>query len=117
MKILSAPLSRLRLAWRFNWRNITSSAKTVGGASYALLAVLFALLIFAVVIAVAGWHSAAGADVPVIGYVAMAGGVLLQRLPLVFRPRLFLPSLVHEGLCEVVSPSRFVSDAGVKGRW
>jgi len=78
MKILSAPLSRLRLARRFNWRNITFSAKTVGGASYALLAVLFALLIFAVVIAVAGWHSAAGADVPVIGYVAMAGGVLLS---------------------------------------
>jgi hypothetical protein len=52
------------LAWRFNWRNITFSAKTVGAASYALLAVLFALLIFAVVIAVAGWHSAARAILP-----------------------------------------------------
>jgi hypothetical protein len=42
------------------------------------LAVLFVLLIFSIVIAVSGWHSATGADVPVIGYVAMAGGVLLS---------------------------------------
>jgi hypothetical protein len=37
MKTLSAPLSRLQLASRrFNWRNITFSAKTVGGASVLL---------------------------------------------------------------------------------
>ena len=61
-----------------SWRNITSSAKAMGGASYALLAVLFVLMIFAFVIAVVGWHAAAGAEMPAIGYVEMAAGVLLS---------------------------------------
>jgi hypothetical protein len=46
----------------FSWRNLRSSAKSMGLASYALIAVLFALLIFAVVIAALGWQSAPGTE-------------------------------------------------------
>jgi len=40
----------------------------------------------------------------------------IQRLPLVSRPRLFLPSLGHDGMCGAASPGCIASDAGVKGR-
>jgi hypothetical protein len=62
------------------WRNLISSAKALGGTSYALLAVLFALLVFALAITVMGWHMAAGTDVPAGGYVAMIAGVLFSLL-------------------------------------
>ena len=48
----------------------------MGLASYALIAVLFALLAFAVVTADIGWQSAAGTDVPPVGYVMVVGIVL-----------------------------------------
>jgi hypothetical protein len=59
----------------FSWRNLRASAGSLGLASYALVAVLVALLIFAVVIATIGWQSASDTDVPAVGYVAMAIGV------------------------------------------
>ena len=62
----------------FSWQNLRSSAKILGLASYTLIAFLFAFLISAVVIAVLGWQSASGTDVPPIGYVAMASGVVFS---------------------------------------
>lgn len=61
-----------------NWQNLRSSAKSLSLASYALIAVLLALLILAGVIADLGWQSAAGTDVPPVGYVTMALGVVLS---------------------------------------
>jgi len=61
-----------------NWQNVSVAARTMSAGSYALLGVLVALLILALVIAIAGWRSAAGTDVPVFGYVAMGAGVLLS---------------------------------------
>ena len=52
----------------------------MGGASYAVLGLLFALLVFAIVIATLGWHRAAGVDVPLVGYVALVAGVLFSLL-------------------------------------
>ena len=62
----------------FSWRNLRSSAKGLGLASYALIAVLFALLIFAAVVAYLGWQSAPGTEVPAVGYATMALGVVLS---------------------------------------
>jgi hypothetical protein len=64
----------------FSWRNLRSSARSLGLASYALIAVLFGLLIFAVLIADLGWQSAPDTDVPAVGYVAMALGVVLSMI-------------------------------------
>jgi hypothetical protein len=61
-----------------NWRNLVSSAKALGGASYAVLAALFALLIFTLAVAGMGWHMAAGTDVPPGGYVALIAGVVFS---------------------------------------
>jgi FtsH-binding integral membrane protein len=61
-----------------SWQNLRSSTKSMGFASYALLAVLFALLVFAVVTADIGWQSAAGTDVPPVGYVMMVFGIVLS---------------------------------------
>jgi hypothetical protein len=63
-----------------NWRNLVSSAKTLDGASYAVLAGLVALLIFTLAVAGMGWHMAAGTDVPPGGYVALIAGVLFSLL-------------------------------------
>ena len=63
-----------------SWSNLVSSAKGMGGASYAVLGFLFALLVFAVVIAALGWNLAAGVDVPPVGYVALVAGVLFSLL-------------------------------------
>jgi hypothetical protein len=60
------------------WRNLRASAKGMSGTSYALLAGMVALLVVVIVIAVQGWNSAAGTDVPPIGYAAMAAGILFS---------------------------------------
>jgi hypothetical protein len=59
----------------FSWQNLRASAKSMGRGSYALIAVLFALLVSTVIIATLGWQSAPGTDVPPVGYVTMAIGV------------------------------------------
>jgi hypothetical protein len=55
--------------------NLLSSAKAAGRGAYAIIAILLGLLIGVIVIAVKGWSSAAGTDVPLTGYVALAIGV------------------------------------------
>jgi hypothetical protein len=69
-----------RMLQLLSWRNLRSSAKSLGLGSYALIAVLFALLVSTVVIAVLGWQSAGGTDVPVVGYVSMILGVGLSLI-------------------------------------
>jgi hypothetical protein len=58
------------------WRNLVSSARRMGWGSYSVIAILLGLLIWVIVIAGMGWSSAAGTDVPLDGYVAMAIGVI-----------------------------------------
>jgi hypothetical protein len=62
------------------WRNLRASAKGMSKSSYALLVGMAVLLIVVVVMATLGWNSAAGTDVPPIGYAAMAAGVLFSLL-------------------------------------
>jgi hypothetical protein len=61
-----------------SWQNLRASARGLGVASYVLIAVLFGLLVAAVVLADLGWRSAVGTDVPPVGYVAMALGVVFS---------------------------------------
>jgi hypothetical protein len=61
-----------------HWRNLLHSANALGRGSYAIIAVLLGLLIWAAVIGGIGWSSAAGTDVPLTGYVAMALGVVFS---------------------------------------
>ena len=65
----------LQMFQEFSWRNLRSSAKSLGFTSYALIAVLVALLISVVAFAAIGWQSSPGVDVPTVGYVTMAFGV------------------------------------------
>ena len=62
------------------WRNLRASARGMSRASYALLAGMIVLLIGVAVMATLGWNSAAGTDVPPIGYVAMAAGIVFSLL-------------------------------------
>jgi hypothetical protein len=57
------------------WNDLISSAKIAGRGAYAVIAILLALLIGVIVIAVMGWSAAAGTEVPLAGYFAMAIGV------------------------------------------
>ena len=68
------------LPGELRWRNLLSSAKGMGVGSYALVAVLLAMLIWTCIIAGTGWSSAVGTEVPVAGYVAMAIGVVFSLL-------------------------------------
>jgi hypothetical protein len=60
------------------WQNLRASAKGMSATSYALLAGMVVLLIVVAVMATLGWESAAGTDVPPIGYAAMAAGILFS---------------------------------------
>jgi hypothetical protein len=60
------------------WRNLRASVKGMGATSYALLAGMVAMLIVVAVMATLGWKSAAGTDVPPVGYAAMAAGILFS---------------------------------------
>jgi hypothetical protein len=62
------------------WQNLRASAKGMSKSSYALLAGMVVLLIGVAVMATLGWNSAAGTDVPPVGYVAMALGVLFSLI-------------------------------------
>jgi hypothetical protein len=62
------------------WQNLRASAKGMSATSYALLAGMVVLLIVVAVMATLGWESAAGTDVPPIGYAAMAAGILFSLL-------------------------------------
>jgi hypothetical protein len=62
------------------WRSLLSSANGMGRGSYVIIAILLGLLIWTSVLAGKEWSSAAGAEVPLNGYVAMAIGVVFSLL-------------------------------------
>lgn len=62
------------------WRNLLLSANRMGRGSYAVIAVLFGSLIAVGILAAMGWSSAAGTEVPLTGYVAMAIGIVFSVL-------------------------------------
>jgi hypothetical protein len=62
------------------WRNLLSNPKGLGRGSYAIIAILLSLLIAVGVLAVMGWSSAAGTEVPLTGYIAMAIGIVFSVL-------------------------------------
>jgi len=57
---------------------ITTSLRSIGKGSWALLAALLIMLIGTIVVSYLGWTSAAGTDVPASGYVALALGVIFS---------------------------------------
>ena len=56
--------------------SITTSMRSMGRGSWAILVILLILLVSATVLSYLGWTSAAGTDVPASGYVALALGVV-----------------------------------------
>ena len=56
--------------------SITTSMRSMGRGSWAILVILLILLVSATVLSYLGWTSAAGTDVPASGYVALALGVI-----------------------------------------
>jgi hypothetical protein len=63
-----------------SWRSLLDSARELGWGSYAIIAILLGLLVWASILAGMGWSSAAGTDVPLSGYLAMALGVVFSVL-------------------------------------
>jgi hypothetical protein len=57
---------------------ITTSMRSMGKGSWAILAGLLILLVGTIVFSYLGWVSAAGTDVPASGYVALALGVIFS---------------------------------------
>ena len=66
------------IARELRWRDLLSSASRMGPGSYAIVAILLGLLIWASILAGRGWSSAVGTDVPLAGYVAMALGIVFS---------------------------------------
>jgi hypothetical protein len=62
------------------WQDLLSSANSLGRGSYVVIAILLGLLIWTSVLAGKGWSSAAGTEVPLAGYFAMALGVMFSVL-------------------------------------
>ena len=60
------------------WRELLSSATRMGRGSYAIIAVLLGLLIWASILAGKGWSLAVGTEVPLAGYLAMAIGIVFS---------------------------------------
>jgi hypothetical protein len=60
------------------WRDLVDSARALSWGAYLLLAALLAMLVAVIVVAVSGWSSAAGTDVPASGYLALAFGVVVS---------------------------------------
>jgi len=57
---------------------ITTSLRSMGKGSWAILAVLLIMLVGTIVVSYLGWTSAAGTDVPASGYIALALGVIFS---------------------------------------
>ena len=57
---------------------ITTSLRSIGKGSWALLAALLIMLIGTIVVSYLGWTSAAGTDVPSSGYTALAFGIIFS---------------------------------------
>lgn len=60
------------------WRNLFTSTDGMGRGAYAIAAILLGLLIATAILAVFGWSSTTGIEVPPAGYVAMAFGVVFS---------------------------------------
>jgi membrane protein DedA with SNARE-associated domain len=60
------------------WRTLVSSTSGLSRGSYVVIAVLVGFLIWTSVLAGMGWSSAAGTEVPLSGYFAMALGVVFS---------------------------------------
>lgn len=58
------------------WRDLLVSARALSWGAYVLLAVLLGMLGAVIWLAASGWSSAAGTDVPMVGYLALAFGVI-----------------------------------------
>jgi hypothetical protein len=56
--------------------SITTSMRSMGRGSWAILVILLILLVSATVLSYLGWTNEAGTDVPASGYVALALGVI-----------------------------------------
>ncbi|MGJ4905624.1 hypothetical protein ACQR0V_28940 [Bradyrhizobium sp. HKCCYLS2058] len=67
-----------RISWRSLWGEMASDARTMGAGAYLLVAALLSMLVAVIVVAVLGWSSAEGTNVPSSGYAAMAIGVLFS---------------------------------------
>lgn len=63
------------LSWKALWREMVSDARTMGAGGYLLVGVLVLLFIAVIVVAVLGWSSAEGTEVPSSGYTALVLGV------------------------------------------
>jgi hypothetical protein len=64
--------------WKSFRRDVVSNARTLSIGGYVLVGILLMLLAAGIVLAIMGWLSAAGTDVPSSGYVAMAIGILFS---------------------------------------
>lgn len=62
------------------WRDLVVSARALSWGAYVLLAALLAMLAAVIWLAVSGWSSAAGTDVPAAGYIALAFGVVVSMV-------------------------------------
>jgi hypothetical protein len=62
------------------WRDLVVSARALSWGAYVLLAALLAMLVAVIYVAVSGWSSAAGTDVPTEGYLALAFGVIVSMV-------------------------------------
>jgi hypothetical protein len=60
------------------WRTLVSTASGLSCGSYAVIAILVGFLIWTSVLAGMGWSSAAGTEVSLSGYLAMALGVVFS---------------------------------------
>ena len=58
--------------------SITSSMRSMGKGSWAILAILLIVLVGTAIVSYLGWTSAAGTDVPASGYIALALGVIFS---------------------------------------
>jgi hypothetical protein len=59
---------------------ISTSIRSMGKGSWAVLAVLLMLLVGTIFVPYPGWTSASGTDVPSSGYVALALGVIFSLI-------------------------------------
>jgi len=62
------------------WRDLVVSARALSRGAYVLLAALLAMLVAVIYVAISGWSSAAGTDVPAAGYLALAFGVIVSMV-------------------------------------
>ncbi|MGJ5203762.1 hypothetical protein [Bradyrhizobium sp. HKCCYLR20261] len=68
------------IPWKSLWQEMVSDARTMGAGAYVLVAALVLMLVAVIVVAILGWSSAEGTDVPSSGYAALAIGVVFSMI-------------------------------------